>query len=156
VIMARPGRRPTPTALKVARGNPGKRALNHDEPEFEPLGNEPPADLKDRARQEWERLAAGLSAAGVLTVADLSCFETYCRLVAEEAFYQGKSAKHDDDATQKLKYDSHLLKVRAQKKLYMAELGLTPSSRSGVKARKPVDPADEKRKRFLSIPGGMA
>ncbi|ECV7453664.1 TPA_asm: phage terminase small subunit P27 family, partial [Salmonella enterica] len=39
----RSGRRPKPTARKALAGNPGKRALNKDEPVFTPIkGVEPP------------------------------------------------------------------------------------------------------------------
>ncbi|EAQ3334514.1 phage terminase small subunit P27 family, partial [Salmonella enterica subsp. enterica serovar Anatum] len=38
----RSGRRPKPTARKALAGNPGKRALNKDEPVFTPIkGVEP-------------------------------------------------------------------------------------------------------------------
>ena len=37
------GRKPTPTKVKERRGNPGKRKLNKDEPEFSPFNeNTPP------------------------------------------------------------------------------------------------------------------
>ncbi len=40
----RSGRRPKPTARKALAGNPGKRALNKDEPVFTPIkGVEPSA-----------------------------------------------------------------------------------------------------------------
>jgi P27 family predicted phage terminase small subunit len=146
--MGKRGFPPQPTALKIARGNPGKRPLNHEEPQLRPAGLKPPVTLKGKALEEWERLGPDLVDAGVLTVGDLSTFETYCRLVGQEAEYQKKSQKHKDDATQQLRYDSHLLKIRAQKKQYAAELGLTPSSRSGVKAKKPKDQTDDRRRKF--------
>ena len=43
----RSGRRPKPTARKALAGNPGKRALNKDEPVFTPIkGVEPPESQK--------------------------------------------------------------------------------------------------------------
>ena len=35
--MARRGPKPTPTALKLLRGNPGKRPINVDEPQPRPV-----------------------------------------------------------------------------------------------------------------------
>lgn len=46
----RSGRRPKPTARKELAGNPGKRALNKDEPVFTPIkGAEPPAWFEEEA-----------------------------------------------------------------------------------------------------------
>lgn len=45
----RSGRRPKPTARKALAGNPGKRALNKDEPVFTPIkGVEPPEWFRRR------------------------------------------------------------------------------------------------------------
>lgn len=45
----RSGRRPKPTARKALAGNPGKRALNKDEPVFTPIkGVEPPDAPRDK------------------------------------------------------------------------------------------------------------
>ena len=48
------GRKPTPTRLKVIRGNPGKRALNHDEPE--PAGDlvDAPDWLSESQKAGWK------------------------------------------------------------------------------------------------------
>ena len=49
--MAKPGPKPKPTHLKIITGNPGKRPLNHDEPEvIEPLGT-PPAGWQAGAKR---------------------------------------------------------------------------------------------------------
>ncbi|EKG5508239.1 phage terminase small subunit P27 family, partial [Salmonella enterica] len=46
----RSGRRPKPTARKALAGNPGKRALNKDEPVFTPIkGVEPPEWFAEEA-----------------------------------------------------------------------------------------------------------
>jgi P27 family predicted phage terminase small subunit len=47
------GRKPVPTKLKIVRGNPGKRALNHDEPI--PPGDlaEPPDWLSASQKAGW-------------------------------------------------------------------------------------------------------
>lgn len=153
--MGRRGKRPPPTALTIARGNPGKRPINLDEPELPASETDPPADMDGRALVEWNHLASTLVNSGVLTMVDRSCFETYCRLVQDEEEYQKLVAKGREDA-HKLGYASFLLKIRAQKKQYAAELGLTPSSRTGVKVKKPVDAGNARRKRFFKVHDGNA
>ena len=39
------GRKPTPTTLKVLRGNPGKRKINTEEPTLDVLLPDPPGHL---------------------------------------------------------------------------------------------------------------
>lgn len=153
--MGRRGPPAQPTVLKIERGNPGKRALNHDEPELTRASStKPPASLKGRARKEWVQLADELIEKGVLTVADLTAFETYCQLVGECDTYERLIRRVGRTDAHKLGYAGFLLKLRAQQKQYAAELGLTPSSRSGVKAVKKPDPADAKRRRFFGGSGG--
>lgn len=152
--MGKRGPAPAPTALKVARGNPGKRPLNQDEPEFAPpTAVQPPGNLKGAGLVEWEAQVVRLVNAGVLTAADMSGFLTYCRLLTEEQTVEKQVAL--DARVSDLHLRNYLLKVRAQANQYRVQYGLTPSSRSGVKAKKPVDPADERRKKFGLI-GGKA
>ena len=64
---------PKPTALKVLQGNPGKRAINHNEPKppMEPVT--PPDWLPDEGKTIFYELAAVLKPMHVLTVAEFSC-----------------------------------------------------------------------------------
>ena len=101
--MAARGRKPTPTALKMLEGNPGKRPLNVNEP-IPPKGDiKCPSWLLPEAKKEWKRLAPSLEAMGVLTMADLTAFEGYCQAYARwkeaEAFItQYCSAKPQNHA----------------------------------------------------------
>jgi P27 family predicted phage terminase small subunit len=135
--MGRRGPRPTPTALKVLRGNPGKRPLNRREPRPQLEGVRCPSTLTGRARKEWRRLAPELVRQGVLTVADRGVFETYCRLTQEVEEYQDLVVRVGTEASHRLGYASHLMKLRTQLRLHAAELGLSPSSRSSVVAVPP-------------------
>ena len=65
------GPAPQPTALKVLRGNPGKRPLNKREPE-PPTDNPPhcPDHLDDVAKVEWNRLVAIVTQMWILSEAD--------------------------------------------------------------------------------------
>jgi len=59
--------RPTiPTAIKVCRGNPGKRAINIHEPKPPPAALSPPAILGDAGVEKWNDIAPLLSRMGVL------------------------------------------------------------------------------------------
>lgn len=76
--MAR-GWKPKPTALKRAAGNPGKRPLNHAEPQPpEGLPSCPP-HLSDVAWEEWTRVAQAFHGMGVLPAMDrarlAACFQ---------------------------------------------------------------------------------
>jgi phage terminase small subunit len=111
----------------------------------------PPAVLKGLALEEWQELGPVYVTSGVLTVGDRTFFETYCRIVGDEDRYTRLVARLGDEAAHQLGYDSHLLKIRGQLNQYFSELGGTPSSRSGVKAKKPADSDDERRRRFFGI-----
>ena len=73
------GRKPKPTALKIAEGNPGKRRINGNEPK--PPGSLPdcPPHLSAVAREEWNRIAASLNRIGLLTQVDRTTMAGYCQ-----------------------------------------------------------------------------
>ena len=55
--MKTPGPPPTPTNLKLLRGNPGKRKLNTTEPDPPPAIPTCPSHLDKVAKREWRRKA---------------------------------------------------------------------------------------------------
>lgn len=132
------GRKPTSTYLKLVAGNPGKRALNHDEPVPPPGLPSCPSHLSGPAKAEWKRLAKTLFDMGVLTQVDRSVLAAYCQAYGRWV-----------EAELKLKETPPLLKTPAgyvqvspwmsvaNKQLelmakFMSELGLTPSSRTRI------------------------
>ncbi|MCW7549208.1 phage terminase small subunit P27 family [Photorhabdus sp. APURE] len=79
----RSGRRAKPTARKELAGNPGKRALNKDEPVFMPLkGVLPPDWFQENelnlAITMWELTVKELCGQGILCVTDLAVLERWC------------------------------------------------------------------------------
>lgn len=76
--MAPPGPKPKPTALKLAQGNPGKRALNTREPEPEREIPKPPPWLDGDSLRVWNALTPMMLRMGVLTVADAEPVARYC------------------------------------------------------------------------------
>lgn len=78
-VAGRSGRKPKPVERKIAAGNPGKRALNRDAPQFEGMVNiDPPDWLQDHGRQLWLHLAPLLCAQKVLQATDIQNLEFYC------------------------------------------------------------------------------
>lgn len=165
--MGRRGPKPEPTVLKLARGNPGKRAISTEEPELPAAEAErkqdpaAPGALAGRALEEYTRLRPVLIDAGVLTSGDEFVFETYCRLVGEVAEYERKCAETKLEDAHRLGYSGHLFKLRAQAKQYASELGLTPSSRGGVKVAsalrrtraEAIDKNESKRNKYFGDRG---
>ena len=71
------GRPPVPTALKIIRGNPGKRKINPNEPK--PVGDlvEPPAHFDEDLRAVWQ-YAIENAPPGLLKKIDSSALEIWC------------------------------------------------------------------------------
>lgn len=138
------GRKPEPSALKLLRGLPGKRALSVDEPKPALLSNVPPPEwLDEDAKEEWLRLAPILERLGVLTETDTDALTTYC-----EAWTTWKGATQkirqfgmvikgkDGDLPVVSPYVKIAEKAFAQVKGMLIEFGMTPSSRTKVHAVK--------------------
>jgi len=137
--VARPGRRPAPSAIRRAGGQRADR-LNP----FEPLPlrsscPEPPPSLCAEARAIWHRLAPDLHRAGVLTSWDVEPFAGYCDLAvqverARDVLGQGLLARgrRDNLVTNPMwrVYRDAFVLLRA----YAVEFGLTPAARSQVRA----------------------
>jgi P27 family predicted phage terminase small subunit len=134
------GRKPKPTALKRLDGNPGKRGYNHDEPVLPEGLPDCPGHLSEPAREEWHRIAGTLHEAGVLTTVDRAALAAYCQ--AWGRWVEAEEKLKDLPAM--IKTPSGYVQQNpwlpvANKQLeimgrYMAELGITPASRSRVRA----------------------
>lgn len=140
------GRKPTPTALKIVMGNPGKRPLNKLEPK--PVTAMPtcPAHLMPTAKAEWKRLARYLHRLGVISELDRAALAAYCQAYGRWV-----------EAEKKLKETPILLRTPAgyvqpspwlaisNKNVelmhkFMSELGLSPVSRSRVSTTRDMGP----------------
>jgi len=135
-----PGRKPVPTAIKVARGNPGKRPLNANEPTLEPSVPPCPRWIKGEARAEYRRAGALLGAMRVITPADRAALAAYAvvygrwceaeRMVVEKGLLVlGVEKKPIQNP-----YLSVARQTLDQMIRLCAELGLTPSSRTRLQA----------------------
>ena len=132
------GRKPQPTALRRARGNPGKRGYNKAEPQPPKELPDCPPHLSDVARAEWDRVAETLHDIGVLTTIDRAALAAYCQAYGRwvEAEEQMKKTPAMLKTPSGYVQQSPWLSV-ANKQLelmgrYMTELGMTPAARTRV------------------------
>jgi P27 family predicted phage terminase small subunit len=138
------GRKPDPTALRVLRGNPGRRPLPAHEPAAPPLDVAAPDWLTAEAAAEWDRLAPLLARIGVLTESDRSALAAYTeawatwREATANIRQRGMVVMPKDGQIPvvspyvKIAHDA-LLHMRG----FLVEFGLTPSSRVRVHATPP-------------------
>ena len=87
------GPTPQPTALKIMRGNPGKRSMNKQEAQ---VRREPPTCpdiLTGPARIEWERVIPQLFEAGLCVEVDQATLTLYCQAVGDWQTYREQMAK---------------------------------------------------------------
>jgi P27 family predicted phage terminase small subunit len=134
------GRRPKPTRLKLLTGNPGKRPLNHDEPQPEAAIPECPPELSPLARKEWDRLAGELGALRMLTNLDRAALAAYCGAYALWAEATEAIQKYGVmiKSPQGFPIQSPYLSIaNRQAEIMMriaSEFGFTPASRSRISA----------------------
>jgi len=129
------GRKPKPTKQKQLAGNPGKRALNKNEPDFSRLTDvEPPEWMPEIAQKMWQTLIPDLLANDILTVPDLHNVESFCM-----AYCRWREAEQDINVngitikTEKTVIKNPSVTVVNEAKRQMVQfgslLGLDPSSR---------------------------
>lgn len=132
------GRPPKPTGLKLVTGNPGKRALNKQEPDPDYLEDlAPPTRLSEAEAEVWRELATPLRKAKVLTTVDVLALEMLCIAVAR---YRWATAKTPPNAGV-LKGENGLMMnpwlivqsmTFKQATGLMRDFGMTPAARSRV------------------------
>lgn len=135
------GRKAKPTALKLIQGNPGKRPINEEEPKpaivYKPRA---PRGLTKDEQAKWRQMVRRLSAMRVLTEADLDALEIYVRnwcamhTALADLNVRGKLVQTPSGGVMwnpSWSEYKHALQVCRS---LQAEFGLTPSSRTGVKA----------------------
>jgi phage terminase small subunit len=154
------GRKRIPTVIKLARGNPGRRPLNMDEPEPADISEDCPEYLlSDEAKAEWVRTIVPAIRSGQITGGDRQAAIAHCHYAALW-IHQIKAAAELPDIVptrtggrpnpfRKMSNETFLLMLKVD-----AELGLTPCSRSRVKAHKPVNQTTSLNKYLNAIPGG--
>lgn len=156
--MAQRGRKPKPTAIKELEGNPGKRALNKNEPAPEKKAPRCPTWLEPEAKKEWKRLAKQLGNLGILTEIDMASFAGYCQAYARWKEAEEFITKHGTIVKTPSGYWQQVPQVSiAQTYLktmsrFCEQFGLTPSSRSRLSVDGESE-VDDPMERMLRIVG---
>lgn len=149
------GRKPTPTPLRILRGNPGKRALNRNEPTPAPTIPEAPAHLTPAALEEWDRIAPVLLEQGLLTDLDRAGLAAYCVayarwIEAEESVRKlGVLVKSPNGFPVHSPYLAIANRAMEQMQRLLAEFGMSPSSRSRVTATDKAARSANKLSQFI-------
>lgn len=148
------GRLPKPTQLKIVQGTQRRDRMNPDEPVVPEGDVVMPTYLKGRARKFWHYHAPILTAMGLLTVADVAMLAELCETEAEfwtarddvrKRGIEIESTRYDrkTDRPYTVTEDNPSVKIASdagkRMKAILVEFGLSPSSRTRVKAQKPVE-----------------
>lgn len=130
------GRKPKPSARKKAAGNPGKRAINNDEPDFGLVTDiDAPEWITGPARDMWMRVAPPLLKQKVLQVTDLHNLEAFCmaygnwRAAAENVTKNGTVVEGATGGPIKNPALTALNEASKQMVTFGSMLGLDPASR---------------------------
>ena len=152
------GRKPLPTALKILRGNPGKRPLNRGEAKPAPDTGNVSRWLDAEAKAEWRRVVTELRRMGLLTIVDRAALEAYCQTYArwrwaEEAIRAEGHVYFTETGFWKDRPEVGIAE-RSLKlmKAFMVEFGMTPSSRSRISVPLP-DEAEDPFEEYLRTEG---
>jgi P27 family predicted phage terminase small subunit len=168
--MSIPGRKPKPLSLHVINGNPSKLNIEEkiaSQPKPKPIAPKCSKWLKkDKvAYREWKRVLPELERLGLLTSIDGAALEGYCkaysRWVEAEQFMdqilpgkdKPRGTVYKPSKDENSRYIQQLPQVAiAQKylqiaKAFMAEFGLTPSSRGRMQL--PSEQNEDDMERYL-------
>ena len=143
-----PGPPPQPTALKVVKGNPGKRALPKNEPKPKAADIATmPKGLTREAKKYWPPVAKILSDANVLTEMDTVSLTMYCEAHARWVKCNNRIAREGMITTTAtgniMQHPAVVIGNKAfdQMRQILIEFGMTPASRTKVQT---VAPKKEK------------
>ena len=142
--MGRRGPPPTPTKLKILRGNPGCRPLNASEPEPPTDGIAMPPHLGEVAAARWAELLPMLQSTRVMTRADVEALARYCDTYEWWLAVRAKLKKEGDtypilNDGGEIKYIAQRPEVSIAHKLAQqlrqleADFGLSPAARVSLK-----------------------
>jgi P27 family predicted phage terminase small subunit len=124
--------------LRLLQGNPGKRALNSNEPRPPAQAPEIPPHLNEEARAEWNRMSVVLLRVGLLSTIDRAAFSAYCGawsrwVEAEDALKKsGTVVKAPSGYPIISPYLVISNRAMEQMRAFISEFGLSPSARSRI------------------------
>lgn len=137
-----------PAQWQNMMGNPGRGGDGDAGPQFEIGAPDAPDFLNGAARTEWDRIVPELERAGLLTRVDHAALAMYCQAYARWRLAEQKiqrAAEVDPEDAGLIKASKNgfeqlnywlVISNKAQEQLtrYLAEFGLSPSSRARVRA----------------------
>ncbi len=147
--MAKRGRPPKPTKLKLLQGNPGKRPINKKEPKPKTTVPSCPAHLDVEAKKEWRRITRELSAIGLVSKIDMAALAVYAvawsRWVEAEQKLKrfGVIIKSPSGYPIQSPYLAVANQAVKQMTSMLTEFGMTPASRTRVSVERPESQAND-------------
>jgi len=146
----KPGPKTKPTKLKQLEGDIHKERWNPNEPQPKVSRPRCPQNLSDEARKEWRRIVPELEALGLLTTIDRAALAAYCaawgRFIEAEKVIKEKGSLYKTANGNVIISPMLSVANRAmeQMRVFGAEFGLTPSSRTRISAtpQESDDPLD--------------
>ena len=149
--MGRRGPKPTPTKLKILRGNPGCRRLNAEEPQPPSDGIVMPPHLGPVAALRWAELLPMLQSTRVMTRADVEALARYCdtyewwlavraKLKAEGDTYPILNDKGEVKYIAQRPEVAIAHKLAQQLRQLEADFGLSPAARVSLKVEPDAKP----------------
>jgi phage terminase small subunit len=160
------GPAPKPTAIRIMNGNPSRRALPENEPQYTIGVPERPKGMSAGARRVWDDLVAEMASSGVLRLVDAGALAMLCEDTAmletlrkglaemaseinKQAKKQGKSVVggpmvHLSRTIEGRRTLATIRELTAQVIVQRREFGLTPGSNSRVagSATGTIDPLE--------------
>ncbi|MDP9192280.1 MAG: phage terminase small subunit P27 family [Acidobacteriota bacterium] len=147
------GAKPIPTNLKLLRGNPGRRPLPENEPQVPEGEIVPPEWLSDEAIEIFRSYEVILKSMNVLTIADVDMLAVLAATQQEfvecnqDVQMRGRQVERTvmtkDGREIEVYEDNPAVKMGSDAgkrvKALMVEFGLSPSSRTRVKAQPKVE-----------------
>lgn len=143
------GPRPAPTKLRMLKGNPGKRPYNEKEPKPKIELPDPPEHLNEDAQTEWNRIGPELVKLGIMSSLDTVALAAYCEIYARwvEAGTKLKETGLIVKAKNGYPLQNPYLSIQntclLQMRTFLCEFGMTPSSRTKIKANPPTNSEDD-------------
>jgi phage terminase small subunit len=163
------GTLPTPTKIRILNGNPSRRPLPANEPQFTPGIPDRPKGMSADARKLWDELVGEMANSGVLRRVDGSALAMLCEDVAMLDTLRKGLAAQAREITRKAREKkqqisgnaltalsrttegrrtlSTIRELTAQIIIQRREFGLTPSSSTRVQASGPgiqvIDPLEQ-------------
>ena len=157
--MGKRGPRPTPTKLKILRGNPGNRPINTTEPQPAADGVVMPSHLGEVAAAKWGQVLPLLQAVKVMTRADIEALARYCdtyewwlatraKLKKEGDTYPILNDKGDVKYIAQRPEVSIAHKLAVQLRQLEQDFGLNQSARTGLHVEEPKQEDEDDARMF--------